>query len=133
MNKGRQATLFQSWGQKKKDTSDKITDLCDGLDEDDDEMLAEVSCYFLALNNFVLWQGIRWGWMSDCLMTSDQLFSYIMIRTSNIQYNENDVHFVWLTHVFYLYSASTLNQQSAGIRVTPLTHYSDVEPTDLYS
>jgi hypothetical protein len=29
MNKGKQATLFQSWGQKKKDTNDKIIDLCD--------------------------------------------------------------------------------------------------------
>ena len=41
MNKGKQATLFQSWGQKKK-TKDDIIDLCDGLDEDDDELLAEV-------------------------------------------------------------------------------------------
>ena len=60
MNKGKQATLFQSWGQKKKDTNDKIIDLCDGLDEDDDEMLAEVLCYFISLNYFVN-ERVFWG------------------------------------------------------------------------
>ncbi|VDI57127.1 fanconi anemia group M protein [Mytilus galloprovincialis] len=47
MNKGKQATLFQSWGQKKKDVqtdnkgSSDVIDLCEGLDEDDDQLLAE--------------------------------------------------------------------------------------------
>jgi len=35
--------------------------------------------------------------------------------------------------LFYLYSASSLTQQSTGRRVPPLTHYPDSKPTILCS
>jgi hypothetical protein len=47
------------------------------------------------------------------LMPNEQFFSYIMARTSYIQWNDDDVHFVLEQHAeFDFYSASSLKQQS---------------------
>jgi len=52
-----------------------------------------------------------------------QFFSYIMERTSCIQWNDDDVRFVLDQHAYLdLYSASSLKQQSVGRHVAPLEH-----------
>ena len=55
--------------------------------------------------------------MSYCCLTPyDQYFSYIMVRTSYNQWNDNGVRFVQDQH------ANSLKQQSAGRHVAPLGH-----------
>jgi len=63
-------------------------------------------------------------WVSDyCLMPTQQFSSYIMGRTSYIQWNDDDVCFVLDQHAeFDFYSASSLKQQSADRHVAPLGH-----------
>jgi len=56
-----------------------------------------------------------------CLMPNEQLFSYILARTSYIQWNDGDVRFVLDQHAeLDFYSASSLKQQSGGKNVAPL-------------
>ena len=53
----------------------------------------------------------------------EQFFSYIMARTSYIQWNDDDVRFVLDQHAeLDFYSASSLNQQSASRHVAPIGH-----------
>jgi hypothetical protein len=65
-------------------------------------------------------------WVSDfCLTPNEQFFSYIMARTSYIQWNDDDddVQFVLDQHAeLDFYSASSLKQQSVGRHVSPLRH-----------
>jgi hypothetical protein len=57
------------------------------------------------------------------LMPNDQFFSYILTRTSFIQWNDCDVHFVLGQHAeLDFYSACSLKQQSTGRHVAPLEH-----------
>ena len=62
-------------------------------------------------------------WASDCCLTlNEQFFSYIMARTSYIDWNDDNGCFVLDLHVLLyldLHSVSTLKQQSVGRRVTP--------------
>jgi transposase len=62
--------------------------------------------------------------MSDCcLMPNEQFFSYVMARTSYIQWNDDDVRCVLDQHTeLDFYSASSLKQQSMGRHVAPLWH-----------
>jgi hypothetical protein len=57
--------------------------------------------------------------VSDCCLTpNEQFFSYIMARTSYIQWH--DVHFVLDQHTeLNFYSASSLKQQSEVFALTP--------------
>ena len=56
-------------------------------------------------------------------MPNEQFFSYIMTRTSCIQWNDDDASFVLDQHAeLDIYSASSLKQQSAGRHVAPLRH-----------
>ena len=65
-------------------------------------------------------------------MPIEQFFFYIIIRTSYIWWNDNDVHFVLDQHAqLDFYTASSLKQKSAGRHVAP--HYSDSEPANLCS
>jgi len=54
-----------------------------------------------------------------CLASSEQFFSNIMMRTNYIS-----IRWWWflLCTSWIFYSASSLNQQSAGRHITPLTH-----------
>ena len=63
-------------------------------------------------------------WVSDyCLTPTQQFVSYIMVRTSYFQWNDDDIRFVLDQHAeLDFYSASSLKQQSAGRHVTPLGH-----------
>ena len=56
-------------------------------------------------------------------MPKEQLFKYIMARTSYIQWNDVDVRFVLDQHAeFDFYCASSLKQQSGGRHAAPLGH-----------
>jgi hypothetical protein len=56
-------------------------------------------------------------------MPIQQFFRYIMARTSNYQWDADEVHFVLDQHAeLDFYSASSLKQQSAGRNVTPFGH-----------
>jgi hypothetical protein len=58
-----------------------------------------------------------------CLTPNEQFFSYIMARTSYIQWNDDDARFVLDQHAeFDLYSARSLKQQSVGRHVVPFGH-----------
>ena len=63
-------------------------------------------------------------WGSDyCLTPNEQFFSYIMARTSYIQWNDGDVRSVLDQHAeLDFYIASSLKQQSVGRHVAPLGH-----------
>jgi hypothetical protein len=58
-------------------------------------------------------------WVSDCcLEINEQFFSYIMARTSYIQWNDDDVCFLLDLHAYLdFYSASSLKQQFVGRHV----------------
>ena len=60
--------------------------------------------------------------VSDCcLMPTQQLFSYIMARTINFQWDNDEVRFVLDQHAeLDFYSATSLRQQFAGRHVAPL-------------
>jgi len=52
--------------------------------------------FLLQTSKFVLFY---FEWVSDkCVMPSQQFISYIMARTSNIQWDENEARFVLDTH-----------------------------------
>jgi hypothetical protein len=54
-------------------------------------------------------------------MIQDTTFSHIMIRTSNCQWNDDEVSFVLDQHAeLDFYSANSLKQQSAGRHVSTL-------------
>ena len=56
-------------------------------------------------------------------MPAQQLFSYIMIRTSYFQWSDEEVRFVLELHGdLNLYSDSSLKQQSVGRHVAPFEH-----------
>jgi hypothetical protein len=56
-------------------------------------------------------------------MPNMQFFSYIMVRTSYIQWDDNDIHFVLDKHALLdFYSANSLKQQSVGDMSPPLRH-----------
>ena len=56
-------------------------------------------------------------------MPIQQFFSYIMARTSYIQWNDGDIRFVQDQHAeFDFFSTSSLKQQFAGRHVAPLWH-----------
>ena len=56
-------------------------------------------------------------------MPNQQFFSYIMTRTSNIQWNYDEVRFLLDQHAkLDLYSASSLKQQFVDRQVTTLKH-----------
>jgi hypothetical protein len=65
-------------------------------------------------------------WASDCCLTPTQhLFSYIMARTINFQWNDDEVRFVLDQHTeFDIYSARALKQQSTVSEWGRQTHYS---------
>jgi len=57
---------------------------------------------------------------------NEQLFSYVLTRTTYIRWDDNDIHSVLDLHAYFvkdLYSANTLRQQSAGRHVDPLGHF----------
>ena len=58
----------------------------------------------MALSGFdYKWKQIDCDWVSDCcLATNEQMFGYIMVRVSHIQWNDDDVHFV-LDQNTYMY------------------------------
>ena len=56
-------------------------------------------------------------------MPNAQFFSYIMARTVNFQWDDDEVRFVLDLHTeLDFYSASSLKQQSADRHVAPLEH-----------
>ena len=62
--------------------------------------------------------------MSDyCKTANEQLFSYVLVKTSYIRWDDDDVHFV-LDKQAYLefHSAISLTQQSAGTYVASHSH-----------
>jgi hypothetical protein len=62
-------------------------------------------------------------WVSDyCLSPNEQMFSYIMARTSYIQWNDGEFRFVLDQQQLDFYSASSLKQHSAGRHVVPFGH-----------
>jgi hypothetical protein len=63
-------------------------------------------------------------WVSDCcLMPTKQFFSYIMARTVNFQWDDDEVRFVLDQNAkLDFYSASSLKQQPTGRHVAPLGH-----------
>ena len=62
--------------------------------------------------------------LSDCYFTpNDKSFSYIMTKTSYIQWVDHDVCFVLDQHnELDFHSSTSLQQQSAGRHVAPLRH-----------
>ena len=71
-----------------------------------------------------LWSINAMEWVSDCWLTPiQQLFSYIMARTVNFKWDDDEVRFVLDQHAeLDFYSASSLKQQSACIHVAALGH-----------
>ena len=56
-----------------------------------------------------------------CLTQYEQFFSYIMARTSNIQWDDNDIRFVLDQHAeLVFFSAISLKQQSTDRHVAPI-------------
>jgi hypothetical protein len=56
-------------------------------------------------------------------MPIQQFFSYIMARTINFQWDDDEVRFVLDQHTeLDFYSATSLKQQSVGRHVAPLGH-----------
>jgi hypothetical protein len=63
-----------------------------------------------------------------CLTPNEQLFSYIMARTSYIQCNDGDARFVLDQHAeFDFYSARSLKQQSVAMCVFERTFIRHVQ------
>jgi hypothetical protein len=62
--------------------------------------------------------------LSDCyFMPNEKLFSYIMAKTSYIQWDDHDVRFVLDQHnELDFHSANSLQQQSNDRHVAPLGH-----------
>jgi hypothetical protein len=62
--------------------------------------------------------------LSDCyFMPNEKLFSYIMAKTSYIQWDDHDVHFVLDQHnELDFHNANSLQQQSNDRHVAPLGH-----------
>ena len=71
------------------------------------------------------------------LTSNEQFFRYIVARTSYIQWDDDDVHFLLDQHAwldFYCGTCSSLKQQSTVKHVVSLlTHYSDSKPIILCS
>ena len=86
------------------------------------------SSFLLWVNRKVVKKFFVFEWVGDCcLKPNEQSFSYIMGRTSYIQWDDHDVHFVLDQHAeLELFSASSLKvkQQSTS---------PDSEPTSLCS
>jgi hypothetical protein len=62
--------------------------------------------------------------MSDyCKTTNEQFFSYVLVKTSYIIWDDDDVHFVLDKQAYLeLHSAISLTQQSAGTYVASHSH-----------
>jgi predicted alpha/beta hydrolase len=63
-------------------------------------------------------------WVSDCCLTpNEQFFSYIIVRTSYIRWDDDDVHFALDQHSkLNFYRASSLKQQSTDRHMDALGH-----------
>ena len=57
------------------------------------------------------------------LTPNDNIFSYIMTRTSYVRLDDNDVHFVLEQNAYLdIYTATPLNKQSTDRHVAPFGH-----------